>query len=872
MKFFAFVFLWQKKDFSEWTHKLNYNTYKHYYKRKMNLKEILIVLLLFVTYSNASFAKKGFSTDSLFVKLEKQSDDTQKVNVFLRLSERNLSNNPEKSFAYANQALDLAKKLNYKKGIAASYNDLGIHFFYKGDFNEALDYYFNSMKIREDLNDKPALATIYNNIGASYNSLSNYTNALEYYLKALKIEEETNNKSGMARCYNNIGIIYYVNENYVKTLDYFIKSAKIKEELADSSGLASSYNNIGELFRQQKNFSRSLEFFNKSLKIAEDLKDLRSIAQATLNMGLTYRDLGNNKLAREYFNKSLNIKSDINDMHGFGLALINIAATYKEEKDYKRAEIEYKKAVDVAKYLNSYDFLKDIYIDLSDIYEINGDLNKSLLYFKLYSASKDSIIKLQSSEKFAELQTQFESEQKEKEISLLKNEKKLQDLELRRQKIILYFFIAGFIFIVLISFLFLREYRNKRKANRLLSAQTSKILDQSVKLELANLKLEKLSIVAKETSNAVVIFDKSGKIEWINDGFSHIYGYSLDEIINKAKSSHIIELSNNKNIKAYVDESLKKKSSVNYDTLASTKFNKKIWIKTTLTPIYDEVGNLRKFIAVDTDISAIKNAEEEISRKNRNITDSINYAKKIQDAILINEDDFINNLPGSFVYYSPKDIVSGDFYWINNINDKIIVVAADCTGHGVPGALMSMIGVMLLNEIVNQKHIMKPSVILEKLHNGILDVLHQESNDNASQDGMDIAICIIDKNESILEYSGAMMSMYVLNNDKIEIIDADLRSLGGSMWLRKETDNYKYSNHIVELSEGMMIYLFSDGYLDQFGGDENRKFNGAQFRELLLSINKLPAEEQKTIVSNTIEQWRGDNKQLDDMLILGIKI
>ncbi|OFX23209.1 MAG: hypothetical protein A2033_13900 [Bacteroidetes bacterium GWA2_31_9] len=838
----------------------------------MSFKNILILLVLFIYFSDVSIAKRGFSNDSLFVKLEKQSEDTQKVNILLRLSEKNLSNSPEKSFAYANQALDLSLKLNYKKGLAASYNDLGIHFFYKGDYNQALEYYFNSMKIREELNDISALATVYNNIGASYNNLSNYTNALEYYLKALKIEEESNNKAGMARCYNNIGIIYYVNENYVKTLDYFIKSAKIKEELSDSIGLASSYNNIGELFRQQHNLSRSLEFFNKSLKIAEGLNDLRSIAQATLNIGLTYRDLGNNTLAREYFYKSLNIKSDINEMHGFGLALINIAATYKEEKDYKKAEIEYKKAIDVAKYLKSYDYLKDIYKDLSEIYETNGDLNNSLRYFKLYSASKDSIIKLQSSEKFAELQTQFETEQKEKEISLIKNENKLQALELKRQKNITYFFIAGFIFIVLASFLFSREYRNKRKANKLLSEQTSRILDQSVKLELANLKLEKLSIVAKETSNAVIIFDKSGKIEWINDGYSHIYGYNLDEIIKNSKSSNIIELSNNKNINEFVEECLQKKTSVNYDTLASTKNNKKIWIKTTLTPIYDELGNLRKFIAVDTDISAIKKAEEEISRKNRNITDSINYAKRIQDAILVNEEDFVNNLPNSFVYYSPKDIVSGDFYWIYKVNTKIIVVAADCTGHGVPGALMSLIGVMLLNEIIIQKHIIKPSVILEKLHNGILDVLHQESNDNASQDGMDIAICSIDKEEAILEYSGAMMSMYILNNDKIDIIEADLRSLGGSLWIRKENDNFSFTNHILELKDDMMVYLFSDGYLDQFGGDKNQKFNGARFRELLLSISKLPANEQKRIVANTIEDWRGDNKQLDDMLILGIKV
>lgn len=826
---------------------------------------ILLFYLLHFFYSYSSPIQ-----DSLYDRLERQNEDTSKVNMLLALAEKNLNNFPEKYFIYSNQALDLSEKLNYKKGLATAYNNLGIYHYYKSDYYKALENYFASLKIRKELGGKKALANIYTNIGATYNYLANYTNALEFYLKALEIEEEINDKQGMARSYNNIGIIYYINKNYVKTLEFYIKSSQIKEAISDSTGLASSYNNIGDLFRIQENYSRAIEFFTKSLNISNNGDNIRNIANAYLKIGLTYKDLRNYNLARNNLNKSIEYSEKINDNRSLTIALTNIAETYKEEKDLKKAKELYNVALTHALKINSFENLKIIYYELSNIHEITGDISNALKYHKLYSSAKDSIVKISNSEKLFELQTQFETEQKEREINLLKKDKDFKELKLERQNLIINFAIAILVSIVLLTFLFFRSYRIKRKSNKLLSDQTKKLLEQSAKLELANLKLEKLSIVARETSNAVAILDNNGNIEWLNDGFSNIYGFSYDEFIKSKKTKNIIELSNNNNIELVLKECIDNKTSVSYESEVYSSKNEKLWVQTTLTPIYDENGLLKKIIAVDTDITNIKKAEQEISVKNRNITDSINYAKRIQDSILAKEEEFNKCFTNSFVFFNPKDIVSGDFYWIYEHENKTILAVADCTGHGVPGALMSLIGIMLLNEIVKQKQVLKPSQILNKLNTGVINLLHQDGTDSIALDGMDIAICSIDKQEGIVEYSGAMSPVYIVDNGKVSVIEPDLRTIGGSLWSRKENIDFEYSTQIIEIKENMAMYLFTDGFLDQFGGEFNAKYNSQRFRDLITSISNLPARKQKQILSESLSCWKGNNKQVDDILIIGI--
>jgi serine phosphatase RsbU (regulator of sigma subunit) len=261
--------------------------------------------------------------------------------------------------------------------------------------------------------------------------------------------------------------------------------------------------------------------------------------------------------------------------------------------------------------------------------------------------------------------------------------------------------------------------------------------------------------------------------------------------------------------------------------------------------------------------------KEELSVKNKNITDSLVYAKRIQESLLPSDITFKNILKDSFILYKPKDIVSGDFYWVNQVEDKLFVAVVDCTGHGVPGAFMSIIGVELLNNITSEQKILEADKILYDLNRGISLTLSKDGGDTKPiRDGMDVALCIIDKKKKQLEFAGAFRPLYLLRDNKIQEIKGDRFSVG---MLEDSIEDSKIIKKTIELKEDDMIYLFSDGYADQFGGPESKKFKYRRFRHLLLTIHKLPMEQQKYYLDKSIEDWRGDQEQVDDILIVGFR-
>ncbi|MFO7923382.1 MAG: two-component regulator propeller domain-containing protein [Bacteroidales bacterium] len=264
----------------------------------------------------------------------------------------------------------------------------------------------------------------------------------------------------------------------------------------------------------------------------------------------------------------------------------------------------------------------------------------------------------------------------------------------------------------------------------------------------------------------------------------------------------------------------------------------------------------------------ISRQKEELSLKNRNITDSINYARRIQMAMMPPLKHFRYLFPDSFVYYRPKDIVSGDFYWINQRNNKVFFAVIDCTGHGVPGAFMSIIGYELLRNIINIRGIEKPSEILNTLNENFSGIFNPAGEKDFSfRDGMDIGFCVIDKKNSILEFAGAFSPMYLIRDNSIIEIKGNRFSVGIMEDLIDET----FQNHMIELEKDDIIYLFSDGYPDQFGGEEGKKFKYRRFRHLLLNIHTMPFSEQAKLLEHSIVQWMGNLEQVDDILIIGVK-
>lgn len=255
----------------------------------------------------------------------------------------------------------------------------------------------------------------------------------------------------------------------------------------------------------------------------------------------------------------------------------------------------------------------------------------------------------------------------------------------------------------------------------------------------------------------------------------------------------------------------------------------------------------------------------ELEAKNRNITDSLIYASYIQKALLPSDIYFNRLLPDSFIFFKPKEIVSGDFYWIRESVGKLYLVAADCTGHGVPGAFMSMIGVELLNKIIIDQKIENPSEILSLLSKGISRTFSGVDGEiNYLKDGMDLGLCVIDRLSEELLYSGAFFPLYIIRDNKLIEIKGDRLSVGID-------DSGEFLSTRVKLEQEDVVYMFSDGYTDQFGGPNDKKFMYRRFRHLLLTIHKFPFQEQKSILRDSIKSWKGDVEQVDDLMVIGFK-
>ena len=250
----------------------------------------------------------------------------------------------------------------------------------------------------------------------------------------------------------------------------------------------------------------------------------------------------------------------------------------------------------------------------------------------------------------------------------------------------------------------------------------------------------------------------------------------------------------------------------------------------------------------------------------KNVTDSIRYAKRLQESILPPERRIRELLPDSFVYYRPKDIVSGDFYWIEKVDDKVIFAAVDCTGHGVPGAFMSLIGHNGLNQSVKERGRSRPSEVLKDLNKIAFEALHKDRDQYLVRDGMDMALCAFDPRRKVLEYAGANCPLYIVRSGEVLTFPPDKNAIGSF-----DLNGQSFTDHRIQLEAGDMVYIFSDGYADQFGGEKGKKFLYRRFRELLVQICAHPMEEQREKLQAAFNDWRGAHEQVDDILVMGMR-
>lgn len=754
------------------------------------MKKIVAALITVLFFNNLLAINS--QQDSLS-KFSSESDALNKIQKYIEVSEINRSTDPEKSIVYAQSASIIAEQIkNHELQQKAEFL-LGFALYSKNDFDEAIIHFDKSLNLSRKLYDKHNEALSLNRLGNTFQLMGKYEDALDYYNQAMTINKALQDKQEVARTLTNLGTVYRLYGNYELAINQHLEALGLYEGLQNDEGIAWSALNIGRLFKMMKNYQKSIEYVNQSLTIYNKIEDTgkysTGVTLCLKEKGSIYYEMGNLDKAINFSEQVLKINKETGNMLGVANSLSSLGKIYFNDRNFSKAQdylvhaiqlkdslndntekasiLRYlgriclnrdnlseaerylKKSLDYALNQNLKEDEKEVYSSLSMLYEKLNKQKLALDYYKKFTGLKEKL----NNQKINELELQYEFDKKQRQIEFEQHQREIeQKARLQKQKLFTWFFVGGFLFMIVIAYLIFMSYKRKKKTNEILRKQKREIEEQK-----------------------------------------------------------------------------------------------------------DEIEAQRDFVTKQRD---------QISNQNTIITDSIEYAKRIQTALFPQEKYMNAVLNDHFVFMKPKNIVSGDFYWLAEKDNKIVVTVADCTGHGVPGAFMSMLGIAFLNEIVNKSDQLEPNVILDQLRQNIIESLHQEYGVRGSKDGMDMALCIIDKETNKMQYSGAYNSVYIIRNKEVHELKADKMPIGiHAVRLDKEFENKPF-----DLKNDDMIYLFSDGYVDQFGGADGYKFKQKQFRELLINISELPLNEQKFVIEKTMEEWQGDQSQLDDMMVMGIRI
>jgi PAS domain S-box-containing protein len=376
-----------------------------------------------------------------------------------------------------------------------------------------------------------------------------------------------------------------------------------------------------------------------------------------------------------------------------------------------------------------------------------------------------------------------------------------------------------------------------------------------------------MQALSENSIDMIIRINTMGQFFYANPMVENYLGIAAKDLINQTLSS----VNFAEPLAEFFKDSIKSiklsKEKIEGEVTYGSKLGETI-MHIVAIPEFNE-NELETILFVSHDITEAKRIELEVQDKNRKLTESINYAQRIQSSILPDNRLIRKSLPNSFVFYKPRDVVSGDFPWFFLKEDNIYIAAVDCTGHGVPGALLSFIGYFTLNNVVDHDKDYTAGEILNKLHFGVRSTLKQDRADADARDGMDIALCKINLKKKELQYSGAHRPLYLLRNGELEEFKGDRKAIGGIPHRNKpETP---FTNYTIKIQKGDRVFFFSDGLPDQIGGLEKKKYSAVRIREALVANPTLPMPEYSTLFAQDFEEYKGDLKQIDDILLIGIE-
>ncbi|MEN8156667.1 MAG: SpoIIE family protein phosphatase [Bacteroidota bacterium] len=580
------------------------------------------------------------------------------------------------------------------------------------------------------------------------------------------------------------------------------------------------FNQSAMLYWEHNHFNEAVGYFEESYEINRLLGNENGMAMINSNLALLFAEMNEYEKALESFFSTYSIRKAKGEKIGTISALINMSVVTNNLGQYDRSVKNLKEALDIARGMSDINQMKSCYGMLCETYEKAGNTDSALYYFSYYESFHEKMQEEKVEKVVMDMETErlraelAEAREREKEYELLKNRLELQKKEDALKE-------SGLERDQLVMDL------TKNELQMTLIKQNAEIEELKSKNEL-----ERRGKIVISTSFGFVVLLLL--LVWLTLAFRqkrrvfHKLNQQHDEL--QLRNEEIVEQHNQ------------------------------------ITQQRDEITYQKN------DIELI----------HKELTSSITYAQNIQNAILPNEQKIGSLLNEYFIFFRPRDVVSGDFYWVATPGEQVIVGVADCTGHGVPGALMSMLSISLLNGIVNKEGVTNTGEILDRLRQGIITSLKSHDDQSKMRDGLDIALCRLDLKSRKIEFSGANNPLYIVRNNDLEpipnsrVIEKNGKVLyeikGDRAFVGACPDMQAFSSHEIEVMPGDTLYMYSDGYIDQMGGPKEKKFKSSALKQLILDSCHQPMKQQQQIFTEAFNNWKGDTFQIDDVLLMGIKL
>lgn len=684
-------------------------------------------------------------------------------------------------------------------------------------FDRAIDHY-KGMSKKDLAHAYEVTATVYGNVNEIARARSNFYKSISLY-KALKAY------GNMAEVHHRLGLVYHVANMYDSTIYHYNKEIEYAELAGNMKWLSSGYNDLGNYYIYTSLFPQALENYQRGLKIREEAKDTVGIIGSLSNIGLVYFNQSDHKNALKYHQKSLDMAITADIPLSMAIGYENTAADLLNLGKYTEAVKRYRQSVTISANNGYKNMLTHTLSGLGGSY-----FNAIEANVVFPNMSNDQV-----------LDTGF----------FYLDSALILARQFNDRYIIVYI------------------YNSLGDGYRLQEDLDAAIKYYNMAADLA----WEIGAINEYSGSAKMlnkVYQQSGDFEkayyWLNK-----YIVAKDSILNEEQLQAIT--------RQEMQFEFDKKEAVNKEKSKSQRFIITIVSIGLGMLLFLSIFLFNRIRITSRQKQQIERQKMEVEEKNREITDSMQYAKRLQDAILPPPKLWKKTLPEGFVLYKPKDIVAGDFYWLETMGDIVYFAAADCTGHGVPGAMVSVVCANALNKAVREMQITDPGEILNKTRELVL--MQFERSEEEVKDGMDIALCSLSLNENLLQYAGANNPLWIINPNRTEWpqnvqpfkgitegaeIKADKQPVG------KHAFADPFKTHRVNLQPGDEIVIFSDGFADQFGGLKGKKLKYKALKELLIKNYHLPLEEQRQELDKAFENWRGSLEQVDDVCVIGVRV